>query len=142
MNLDGDYGKLSSYVRDIANRMGLRDWTIVISEEPVDIDTGDGQIVGASCNVVYGRKRAKFQFNPDWAEDRPDDLRHLVVHELMHCHFVPVQWHHNNARAAMSNGEWVQYDSAFHDVMEMHIDAVADAWADVLPLPPEKKRKK
>lgn len=141
MILDGDRDRLGNYVRELADLMGLRDWTFDIPPYPPVPTVHEGHRALASTDIAYGRRVATICFADDWAKWRRSDLRNTVVHELVHCHFVVVQWQTDLAESYMSNGEWAMYANGARTAMELHVDAVASAWAETLPLPGKKRRK-
>lgn len=122
----------SSYIGTIADQMGLRDWKIILLDDaPSDDDAG------AQNELVYGRKVAKLQFA---APESPEELRHWVVHELLHCHAALLSWNANAIQLALSPQTFDVWHGSFEDAAELMIDGVAAAWAEMLPLPPEKIR--
>ena len=72
---------LSAQVRQLADELGLRDWTFTILPEPVEDDGAAAMIL-----PVHGRKHAKLQVCADWP-DYPAK-REAIVHELLHCHLA------------------------------------------------------
>ncbi len=118
---------LEPYVRDMADRMGLRDWKITILDEPSDDDAAGGQ-----CDLVYGRKVADLKIRVPSA---PEELRHVVVHELLHCHAALLDWNANSIEKALSPQAFDLWHYGFEDAQEIMIDGIATAWAETLPLP-------
>ena len=115
------------YVREVANQMGLRDWKIVIDDEPPEDEDA-----GAFNFVIYGRKVARLRFS---TPESPEELRHWVTHELLHCHAALLGWNAQSIEPALSSQEYRIWHGGFHDAVELMIDGVAMAWAEFLPLP-------
>jgi hypothetical protein len=111
------------YFRDLADRMGLRDWLIFISpERPRDAT----DVANVLC--WEGRKRATIRLSEDFLGDTPEDQRHTACHELIHCHFAAAT---HIAEQGLGNVQ-----SAFMLNMEFGVDGMADAIAPHMPLPP------
>lgn len=118
------------YVGTLADRMGLQDWRIIVMPDPPpgDVD-GDG---GALSVVIYGRKVVKLWFA---TPDSPEELRHWVVHELLHCHAALLDWNANSIKRALSDQVFHVWRGGFEDATELMIDGIAMAWAEMVPLP-------
>lgn len=129
MILNGDRGELGKYVRELADVMGLRDWTITMRDEPCSEDCA------ADIQVTYGRKFASIRFDPDWASEKPETLRATCIHELLHCHLKPTEWALNNAQSALGMLAFGVLSGAYEDALEVAIDGIANEWANTLPLP-------
>jgi hypothetical protein len=119
---ESDKGWLAGYLRDLADRMGLKDWTIEVLADLCDDDSH------ADIRCIEGRKLAKVRFARDWREQTPETQRHTCCHELIHCHFAAV--HLDTLRKLKSvDGE------TFMMHLEYGIDGMADAIAPHMPLP-------
>jgi len=72
------------YVRLIADKIALKDWTVQISEsQPAD------RGAMASVNPCEGRKWGTiFLADGHFGESR-EEQRHTIVHELLHCTWPP-----------------------------------------------------
>lgn len=138
MIFGGDLHRLADYARDMADRLGLRDHTILVACGPMD-DEGHG----AECQMIVGQKRATITFREDWPQWTARQLRQTVAHELLHLHVNPVMF------GAMMLVE-DQLSKAVYDVvwkaaderLEFAVDGIAMAWAETLPLPESKKKRK
>lgn len=139
MIFGGDFNKLGVYVRDMANRMGLRDWLIEMSHDRPDDDQ-----CAADVNVIYGRKVAVIRMAPAWASEKPESLRATIAHELIHCHLNPMRGVLDNVQHALGQPVYMTAYNALTDYIEYATDAIATEWAESLPLPVEAnpKRKK
>lgn len=125
------------YARDLADKMELRDWTVNIVNEPPGNENW-----GASAECRYGRKFVNIRFCNEFDEWKPENQRSTMVHELLHCHFAAVTQHLADARGNVGK-TWVDLlDHVVKTHLEYGIDAVADALAKSLPLPPTEKPKK
>ena len=111
------------YIREIADRLRLRDWTIDLSDEGTDRDG-----VSALVCVADQRKFARLYLGDDFLDMTPDEQRHCLAHELLHCHFG---WATNWARQRLADPE----REPFERLHEIGIDGLADAIAPLMPLP-------
>lgn len=119
---DSDRDWLANYLRDLADRMRLKDWAIEVQAEHAHDSTH------AEVQCVDGRKLAKVRFARDWHEQTPEVLRHTCCHELVHCHFAA-------AWAEMSRRLKAKDFATFEMLVEYGIDGMADVIAPHLPLP-------
>lgn len=121
---------LRAYVRQIADLMDLRDWDITVTVGDVDDDTI------ATCVAVYGQRRATVSFNKSWKQMSADDLRSTTVHELIHCHFGPLDHLVSHVAAAGMDKRVVKvFEAAYGHQMEYVTDALAMVVSRGLPFP-------
>jgi hypothetical protein len=125
------------YVRYIADRMELRDWTIRVDHDSCDAKHTEGFQWQAKCSPVPGRKFAILTFDPSCFTDlNRHELRQTVVHELVHCHFYGL-WDTVRQDSLDLIAEQDAYDVLIAGVrrhLEYGVDAVADAIAPRMPL--------
>ena len=128
--------QVATYLRDLADRMELRDWTVRFLHEPC----GDGSL--AECRVVYGRKWVDVQVCSRFFDMPPDEQRQTLVHELVHCHFDAVEGVMRDARQAKAFPKRARrvVEHAQHRAVEHGVDAVAEALAPHMPMPPWVRR--
>lgn len=129
-----DWARLSRYAAGMADEMGLRDWTIKIEGQHVDGDDGAAM---AETRVTYGRKVAVVRFCHDFAELTPEEQRHTVVHELLHCHLdqvaTPVE---NGLEQLIGRPAYTVLFEHVRVAIELAVDAITDVLEPHLPLPP------
>lgn len=128
--LDGDRDALGRYVRDMADLMGLRDWTVGIASDPPEDDEAN-----ASVEVTFGRRYAMIKFSATWTERAPEEMRQTVVHELAHCHLWSMNQRICDLHNLLGTGTYEVMEKAYRENLELAIDAIAQAWAETLPLP-------
>lgn len=116
------------YVKELANKMGLRDWSFEIVREQPDVDSSGGPST-AAIGCVYGRKMATIKLSDGFLEDAtPEEQRQTLCHELAHALFAPMhQFLHDELEGPAFK--------AYLLLMEYGIDATADAIAPHMPLP-------
>jgi hypothetical protein len=74
---------LGKYVRLIADRIGLRDWSLEVRPEPPNEVSAL-----ATCEPVFGRKLAVLRVCDRFRSLTAAEQREIVVHELLHCHLA------------------------------------------------------
>ncbi|MHB0938995.1 MAG: hypothetical protein ACYC6A_21590 [Armatimonadota bacterium] len=89
---DPRWETLGAYVRDIADRMGLTLWSILIETEPPSEcgppDDSEATIM-ATSNASYLTLSAALKFSDDFFDQPVDFQRIMVVHELVHLVTMP-----------------------------------------------------
>lgn len=125
-----DRKELCRYIRWVANEMCLRDWTFDVPHEPLPESDAF-----ATVKPTDGRKRARITFCRDFRDLEPDRQRHVVIHELVHCHFAMVQHQIESdlERHLGQHADRVLFDS-FRRNLEYGVDGITDALAPHLPL--------
>lgn len=136
--LADDHHALGRYVRELADLMGLRDWTVQTNTD-VKLDAtnhrfADGQVV-ASVRIPHGTKSLELTVDNAWSRWDADTLRRVIVHELVHAHLIVMLWAFDNIQNVVGGALFEVLDSAFDDAHELATDAIAVAWAETLPLP-------
>jgi hypothetical protein len=125
-----DRKTLGRYCRTVADRMELRDWHIdVMHEDPSD------ETAYASAECIYGQKRVRLRFCPEFRDLAPIVQRHVVVHELVHCRMAAVQ---SQAERDLEDHIGRLADSlffrSFRRNLEYAVDALSVAIAKHTPL--------
>lgn len=128
---DGDTDLMGEYIRELADTMGLRDWTVGIAHDPPDADLE----CNAQVHIPTGRKMAMISFPPTWMDRDPGEFRQTVVHELLHCHFAPLGWTVEHTSPVLGMASYTLHYNAHQNAEEVAIDSIALAWAETLPLP-------
>lgn len=128
---------LDTYVRGLADDMGLRDWTLRIDlTEPDGPERQDGQRWGASANPLPGRKYGIITLGSTALDSEPEDLRETVVHELVHLHFAAlVDQVRNDLDDFVPPAAFELFNASFTRNLEYGVDALAEVIASHLSLP-------
>ena len=129
--LDDSRDELGQYIREMADLMGLRDWHLIIADDPL-IDDPDAN---ARVSVVFGQKRASIEFPPDWAERDADGFRRTICHELVHCHLWSMEQRVDDLCGVLGSAAYMVASNAMKEAHELATDGIASAWAETLPLP-------
>lgn len=115
--------RFAPYLSDLADRMRLKDWKIILSDDPPDKDEA-----AAMVNPVYGRKVASVRLSQHFLDSDSEAQRHYLVHELLHCHLEPA-W--MIAMDAIPHA----VEAPFTRMAEYAVDGIADVLAPLMPLP-------
>lgn len=124
-----DRKALGRYVRWMANELELRDWTIVVSDEPCE----DEFVAQQVC--VRGERQQTITFRHDFRDLDPEEQRETVIHELLHAHHE-ICWRMVQTDLSEPLGKigYYVFCDAYRRAMEYQIDATAKALARHLPL--------
>lgn len=80
-----DQSVLIQYIRDRADQLGLKDWTVELGDQPpMDEDAL------AELHPTEGRKWAVIRICSHFGKLSPEEQRSAIIHELLHCHQVPI----------------------------------------------------
>lgn len=110
------------YVRELADRMQLRDWTIsVVPNEP------PGEKALADILRTKGRRDARLRLSEQFLRESEEEQRDTIVHELIHMHGAVV----DSFLVDKLNDDW----QTFSTLREYETDALAAAVASLMPLP-------
>ena len=129
---DAEYKVLEAYIRDMADRMGLRDWVVDLSKEY----PGDDAL--ASVNPTNCRKHAVVRISRYfWTECTSEEQRQTICHELTHLHLINamdvIRKDLYMAHSISQDTYDVLYQS-FKRQIEYGVDGIADEWSKVMPL--------
>ncbi len=127
---DAEYAYWQQYIREQADRLGLRDWDIRLLRESPSVDSAD-----ATFSPYGGQKRADIRFAHDWATQSREDQRHVVAHELIHAHTDAIDTVIYQAGQSYPADYWSMVRAMHRNAMEFAIDALANSIAPFLPLP-------
>lgn len=116
--------RLIPYVRDLADRMCLKDWRIQVLEETVD--TKDHN---ATIETIAGYKSSRIRLAEDFFEMDPEERRSILCHELVHLHVSQLD---DFLRPILGQSQQTTYDL----LRELAVDEMAHAIEAHMPLPP------
>ena len=120
------------YVRDLANRLGLASWKIlIVDENPAGIEGDD-----AAELTLYHARVVKLWVNPNTLSDLTK-LRETVIHELIHVTLAEANYvfEHDMAETGwIPNNVFTAYDVMFVREQELAVDQLARAISPLFPL--------
>jgi hypothetical protein len=122
---------LETYVRDLANKLGLRDWIIELEWDITSDDDADADII-----PLYGRRCASIRFARSFRRQTPENQRYTVVHELLHCHMAPIdELVRRSAEGLLGSAGSTAVLVAYDQSSETAVDGIAASVAELLPVP-------
>ncbi|MCE5200832.1 MAG: hypothetical protein ABFD54_05755 [Armatimonadota bacterium] len=123
---------LCVYIREVADKLGLRDWELILKDESPQDEDALAEIV-----PVEGRKRASIYLNKNFRDLSLGEQRHTIVHELLHCHLKSATdiirldlWESR----VLSQSVYDVLIGGYRRQIEYAVDAIADAVACHFPL--------
>jgi hypothetical protein len=122
------------YIRDLADAMGLKDWTFKIDDRPAD-DDADAD-ADAQIRCIYGQRRAVIRLCVGFDGYDAEKQRGILTHELIHPHIDPIDTVTRNMEPLIGRPAWTIFNGAMDDAIENATDAIAVVLAPFLPLPP------
>lgn len=123
-----DRQALAAYVRFVADRLELRDWTLVLEPEPPDQD------IEAHVRPLFGRRVAALRFSTQFRGLDADRQRYVVCHELVHLHLDRISTYlENDLEALVGKPAHAVVWSRHVEDVEMAVDGMAEAFAPTVP---------
>lgn len=122
--------KWGQYTRNLADAIGLRDWTFRVDYAPLD-NPGHR----AEVERTYGRKCATILIHDDFLQSSPEDQAQTIAHELLHCHIGGMQDHASLLRESLPSGVFAVWHPLFEWQVELAVDALADVIALAIAIP-------
>jgi len=121
--------KAKAYIADAAERLNLKQWTIVVSDNlPPDDAYAD---VEASTNLW----QATIRLSEDFWKEKPESQRRIVAHELIHLHYAGVERLVNQLESSLGSIAFDIVDSIWDVESERGADSLSVPLAEVLPMP-------
>jgi hypothetical protein len=121
--------RLEAYLESAKITMGLAHWEIKVGKDaPPDDAWADVEV---SANLY----RAIIRFSPDLWKEKPVEIRRVIAHELIHCHYAGVERLVDVVKESLgvSAGEIV--DRIWDMESERAADSLSTPVAELLPLP-------
>ncbi len=126
---DAQHAFWTGYVRDLADSLGLKDWDISIWRDV----TNSG--IGGRITCVSGRKQGCIELGHSFFQSSPDQQRHILIHELLHCHLDPIDTAICHAKAHNDSETIAVLHSTVHTEIEFAVDGITAAIASRYPVP-------
>jgi hypothetical protein len=121
------------YARSVADRIGLRDWTVEVAHDPLE----DGEAI-AQVALHAERKQLRIRYSADFDRQDEVDQRHAVAHELVHAHFRDLfETVKSTAAEELSGTAYRVFVGQVRRDIERAVDGVAAATAQAVPFPSE-----
>ena len=121
---------VESYLRLAQEKLYLRDWTITVDWSRSC--KSDDAI--ATCTPMADSRHATVRLSRKFLTEAPQMQTQILIHELVHCHLFALQdVAERTVEAAMPKGAYVVFNVALTAHVEMTVDALADAFAGLMP---------
>jgi hypothetical protein len=128
---DAQHAAYTGYIREMADRLLLRDWVVELGRESTD--------EGSRAQIAINRERnmGTVTLCDRWFIRTPEEQRTTIVHEMLHLHSARLCRVMTRLQDEVE-GDGVRYAANAHnEEEEIMVDALARAIAPFLPLPPE-----
>lgn len=129
---DAQHTALAPYIRDLADRLLLRDWEIDLGRQMA----GDG--TWADIWIGNGENRARIRLqHPEFFGESLERQREYIVHELMHIPTGRLNMVMERINEMLPDDAMIAYaGKCFHDEHEIVTQWLARIIAPLMPLPP------
>lgn len=119
-----DWDVLATYVRAIADHIGLRDWLLVLKHDVPAEETSLASVI-----AVEGRRFGAVRVCKEFRELTADEQRQVILHELLHCHLAEAHWYLGNVLPPLLGTAAAPIVEGHRLKIEYAVDAVAQEWA-------------
>jgi hypothetical protein len=131
---DAQHTAYQTYIRDLADRLLLKDWEFELKREWADDDAY------AEVSVSRDEDHFSIHITEGLAGYPPEQRREWLVHEILHAHTARAEQQIERLEELLSDNQAVKLaKQAFDDEMEIVIQRLARILAPMMPLPPEVK---
>jgi len=123
--------KIGEYLRYVADMLELRDWTLLVMHRSLKPNSPSL----ATCRTFYGQKTAEIRFRQDIAYLDPEQLRTVLIHEVLHMHIDAYPLH--NFHTALAGPAYDVVVAHLNEKLEYATDGIAHGISRFFALPPE-----
>ena len=120
---------VKNYVDRCAKILGLGHWEIKVSENNPPEDAW------ADIEVSQNLYRATIRFSPDLWREKATEIRRVVAHELIHCHYAGVERLVEVVQDSLGTAAGEIVEKIWDVESERGADSLSTAVAELLPLP-------
>jgi len=121
--------KITEYVNHCKDLMGLSHWEITISSESCEDDAW------ADVEVSNNLYHATIRFSPRLWLEKPEDIRRVITHELIHIHQAGVERLVEALEKPLGSAAYEVLAHVWDTESERAADSLSMAVAPMLPLP-------
>ena len=119
---------LNEEVRCLLDQLGLRDWDVGVSKTKKSSKTNYAHI-----EIPIGQKRAVIVLGKAFHDLSREGQREVLVHELIHCHFDPIEKFINNALdGSVDEAAALALHVGMRHFIEFGVDGLATAISHLL----------
>lgn len=129
---DAQHAALEPYIRDLADRLLLRDWEIVLSRQMA----ANGRWAEIHISQQENLAVVRVQHPEFWGEDLEDQREHLT-HEIMHLHLARLDGVMTKLKGMLDSDAMMEFaGKCFDEEHEIATQRLARCIAPLMPLPP------
>jgi len=121
--------RLEAYIDNAKGLLGLSHWEIKVGKDAPPDDAW------ADVEVSQNLYRAAIRFSPDLWKEKPDEVRRVIAHELIHCHYAGVERLVDVVKESLGVGAGEIVDRIWDMESERAADSLSTVVAQLLPLP-------
>lgn len=120
---------VEAYVASLQGFLRLSDWTIDVDwSRPCPTDAF------AAISPMGSSRHATLFLSPEFLGESPSLRSQILLHELMHCHFFPLEEAAEAAVGSLGSDQVLGMFKAVHTgLLEMTVDTLADAFVPLVP---------
>lgn len=132
-----DWAYLEVYYRELAERLGLREWDLRVSRDMPEASEGaPADEVDAQSRIMETGAYSTLRVHAGFREGAPEVQRETILHELMHLF---LEWVYDDASSTIEGLAAPQTNTVAQELLrrqyERVVDRLASAIAPMYPLP-------
>lgn len=120
---------VAEYVNRCARLMGLAHWELTVSKEAASEDAW------ADIEVSQNLYKATIRFSPELWKEKATEIRRVVAHELIHCHYAGVERLVETLEKPLGSAAFEILAHVWDVESERGADSLSTVVAQILPLP-------
>lgn len=121
--------KVSDYLDRAKRILNLSHWEIKISADPPPDDAW------ADVEVSQNLYAATIRFSRSLWKEKPEEIRRVIAHELIHCHYAGVERLVEVVQESLGTAAGEIVEKIWDVESERGADSLSTAVAELLPLP-------
>jgi predicted SprT family Zn-dependent metalloprotease len=128
-----NHKQIKAYVDSCKEIMGLGHWEITVSPESAPDDSW------ADIEVSTNLYHATIRFSPKLWDEKPEDVKRVVAHELIHIHQAGVERLVETLEKPLGSAAYEMLSTVWDVESERSADSLSKVIAQLMPEPKEKK---
>ena len=128
-----NHKQIKVYVDSCKEIMGLGHWEITVSTESAPDDSW------ADIEVSTNLYHATIRFSPKLWDEKPEDVKRVVAHELIHIHQAGVERLVETLEKPLGSAAYEMLSTVWDVESERSADSLSKVIAQLMPEPKEKK---
>ena len=128
-----NHKQIKAYVDSCKEIMGLGHWEITVSTESAPDDSW------ADIEVSTNLYHATIRFSPKLWDEKPEDVKRVVAHELIHIHQAGIERLVETLEKPLGSSSYELVSTVWDVESERSADSLSKVLAQLMPEPKEKK---